>query len=110
MALGDKLRKAFNWGRTQRLGDVVSDLHGKKLSVGPTSGTPDTSLAVAHGLKDYRTNGGLAPWAAHVIEGNLYIVSVDATNVTVASSAATQSGVVLLIPADPLTYTGNRNK
>lgn len=110
MAFTDRVRRAFNFGRTQRLGDVVSDLHGVKLAVGPTDGTPNTSLTVAHGLKDYRTNAGLAPWAQYVIKGDIYIYDTDETNIYVRSTQASQSGVVLLIPADPLNYGGPRNK
>lgn len=97
-------------GNAHRLGDVVNDLAGTVISVGPTSGTPNTNLTVAHGLKDPITGLGVAPVLANVQTGNLYIVSFDATNVVVASTAATQSGTVRLVTLASDNYTGPRKQ
>lgn len=97
-------------GSAHRLGDVVNDLAGTVVAVGPTSGTPNTNLTVAHGLADPVTGLGAVPYAANVQTGNLYIVSFDATNVVVASTAATQSGTVRLFTMPSDHYTGPRKQ
>lgn len=99
-----------NWlnGIGHRLGYVMNDMAGTTLAVGPTSGTPNTNLTVAHGLTDQITGAALAPTYVHVVTGNLYVVSFDATNVVVASTAATQSGTLRLIAFASDGYTGSR--
>jgi hypothetical protein len=107
MALtSQKYQRALNQA-APNLGDFLSDLSGTLISWGPTSGTPGTPLNVAHGQKD-RLGVPVAPTFAHVTTGNGYVVSIDATNVVIASAAATQSGQlrVVLVAADG--YTGPR--
>lgn len=106
MALNATAKKRFN-GQAPALGDVLNDLHGVSLSVGATSGTPLTNLTTAHGLVD-EYGYALAPATAFVETGNIFIVSFDATNVVVASNAATQSGTVRLIPGSVSNYKGPR--
>lgn len=98
MALTAKAKRFFNFLKP-RLGDVLSDVHGVSLAVGPTNGTPGVTSNVAHGL-------GIAPATVWVEKGNLYVTAWDATNVTVASSAASQSGSVRIVPSVADDYTG----
>ncbi len=100
MALSPKALRNFSLLQPG-LGRLLSDLHGVSVAAGPTSGTPNTSLSVAHGL-------GAVPATAWVETGDLYIVSFDATNVVVRSTQASQSGSVRLVPSASDNYVGPR--
>ncbi len=100
MALSPKALRNFSLLQPG-LGRLLSDLHGVSVAAGPTSGTPNTNLNVPHGL-------GATPATGWVESGNLYIVSYNATNVVVASAAASQSGSIRLVPAASDNYVGAR--
>ena len=86
-----------------RLGDILSDLHGTKLT-GTTHATPGTGVNVAHGLTHALTGVAIAPYAAFIIQGNGYVDSSDATNVVIKSAAASQALVILVVPDPGDTY------
>lgn len=70
-----------------RLGDELKDVadHVSAVDItGTTSATVGTATAFAHGLS-------YTPSGAVVLSGNAYVTSVDATNVNVASGAASQN-------------------
>jgi hypothetical protein len=104
--ISQKYQRALNQA-APNLGDFASDLTGTLLAWGPTSGTPGTSLSVPHGQTD-RLGNPVAPTYAHITRGNGYVVSIDATNVVVASSAATQSGQLRVVNMASDNYTGPR--
>lgn len=83
---------------TFRLGDILSDLHGTKYT-GTTHATPGTGVNIAHGLKDWKGNP-IAPWRARVEMGNGWVDSVDATNIVIKSTVASQAVTVVVTP-DP---------